>query len=250
MTNLREVDWAGLCAAFPDDMYLIHRVGDPGTIRRAVVSEHSWSTRTRSEYWESDWVMFWCESMDADERAAELAAHLSWHRGFSDGGDIGGMTLNDDTDLPDGLVMPAFNSWSWFWTDAVRAQVSSDADVVEIAHEDPRLKELLAHSPTAAHERDGKAPHMWFGIVEGDQLLSVAAVDKNGSSTLVQNVVTHADARGRGLATRVCSHATAWSLLEAPYATLGMMTDNEAAERIYLSLGYVCDKRFRSGLFG
>jgi GNAT superfamily N-acetyltransferase len=184
------------------------------------------------------------------EITPELAAHLRWHRGFADGGDIGGMTLNDDTDLPDGLVMPAFNSWSWFWTDAVRAQVSLDADVVEIAHEDPRLKELLAHSPTAAHERDGKAPHIWFGIVEGDQLLSVAAVDKNGSSTLVQNVVTHADARGRGLATRVCSHATAWSLLEAPYATLGMMTDNEAAERIYLSLGYVCDKRFRSGLFG
>ena len=68
-------------------------------------------------------------------------------------------------------------------------------------------------------------------------------------ATYIQSVVTRTDQRGRGYARAVCSHATAWSLQRFSHATLGMMSDNLIARSLYLSLGYVCDKEFRSVRF-
>lgn len=246
---LTPVDWDGLVAAFPDDVYLALRGEDPGTVRRAAVGGSTWSTRTRSQYWESDWVMMFSASADALVRERETAEHLRWHRSFPDGAEIGGVTFADETELPPGFVAGQSNAWSWFWTNQSRAAAAEQVDVSVIDHHDARLVSLLQHSDTASHERDGIAPNRWFGYeVDGD-LVCAAAVNVNGDATYLQSVVTHTDHRGRGFGRRVCSHATWWSLQQVPYATLGMMTDNTVARRLYESLGYVCDKRFRSVRF-
>ncbi len=246
---VRSVDWSGLLAAFPDDAYLHLRGDDPGTIRRAAVSGSTWSTRTRSQYWESDWVMMFSASADAGVRADETAEHLNWHMSFPDGSDIGGMTFTDDTEVPGNVSVLQASAWSWFWTDTSRAKVNPDSEVIIVDHHDPRLLPLLAHSVTASHERDGVVPDAWLGIESAGQLVCAAAVNVNGNTTYLQSVVTHTDFRRRGLARRVCSHATAWSLQQVPYATLGMMSDNDIAAQLYTDLGYVCDKRFRSVRF-
>jgi len=247
--DLTPVTWQQLISAFPDDRYLNLRTADPGTIRRAAVGGSTWSTRTRSEYWESDWVMMYSASDDATVRASETAQHLAWHVSFEDGDSIGGMTFADHTAIPDGRLPEVSSAWSWFWTDSEHARVDIDRKVVTVDHHDPRLLEVLSHSDTASHERDGKAPDVWFGLEAEGQLVCVAAVNKQDDATYLQSVVTHTQHRGCGYARRVCSHATAWSLQQVRYATLGMMSDNKIARALYESLGYSCDKEFRSVKF-
>lgn len=238
-----------LQAAFPSDMYLRLRANEPSDLRRAAVGGTTWSFRSRSDYWESDWVMMHSASQNPDIRAAETAEHLAWHYSFPDGAAIGGVTFAEHTELPEGYVVEVSNGWSWFWTDASRAHAALSASVMVVDHHDPRLLDVLQHSATASHERDGLVPDIWLGMEVDGQLACVAAVNVVADSTNLQSVVTRSDFRGRGLARTVCSHATAWSLQRATYATLGMMSDNAIARSIYLGLGFTCDKEFRSARF-
>ncbi|NDB18597.1 MAG: GNAT family N-acetyltransferase [Actinobacteria bacterium] len=151
--------------------------------------------------------------------------------------------------LPAHAEVEAANDWSWLWADSARAVGELAPVVSQVDHHDRRLLDLLSHSPTASHERDGQPPTAWFGIEEGDDLLSVAAVNRQGDCTFISSVVTHRDARGRGLASIVCGHATAWALQHAPLVALGMMTDNDVAARIYTRLGFICEKRWQSARF-
>lgn len=250
MVDVRECRWDELLARFPDDRYLRYDV-DTDQIVRAAWSSTGWSIRGRSAYWSADWVTIWSTAADDATKSSDLEGHYAWQVGAPDGGFVKGVTVTAQVPAPSPAPVEAANDWSWFWVDAQHLQLTdapagSGADVVEVSHHDPRLLELLTHSPTASHERGGVAPTAWFGIIEDGELLSVAAVKRQAQCTVIQSVVTHRDARGRGLSTRVCGHATVWGLQHSPTVALGMMTDNTVAEHMYTRLGFICEKRWQS----
>lgn len=245
---IEQVTLEQLRAQFPDDKFLSFDI-DAQRVLRCAVSETAWSIRGRSAYWSADWVTAWSYAPETVAVADDIATHVRWQTDAADAQSVRGITCNEAVALPSDRDIKAANDWSWFWTDAAHARCELSDAVVEVDHHDPRLLDLLAHSPTASHERDGQRPAAWFGIEESGALLSVAAVKRVADCYDIQSVVTHADARGRGLSTRVCSHATAWGLERLPVVALGMMTDNTVAERMYTGLGYICEKRWQSARF-
>ena len=240
--------WDELLRLFPSDRYLSFDV-DRASVIRAASTATAWSFRGRSTYWSADWVTVWSRGQDSPERAADVAEHFAWHQAADDGGHIRGITCNEVVPIPSASAVAAANDWSWMWTDQSHARVHAQSSVVAVDHADPRLVSLLAHSPTASHERDGVPPTGWFGLFEGEELISVAAVKRQGDCTFISSVVTHRDARGRGMASAVCSHVTAWALGQAPVVALGMMSDNAIAERMYAQLGFRVEKRWQSARF-
>jgi len=237
-----------LRAKFPDDRFLAFDV-ESERVTRCALSATAWSIRGRSAYWSADWVTAWSSADDAASVATDLVEHFAWQTSAGDASSVRGITCNDDVPLPSRSTIESANQWSWFWTDAALARVELSTDVVEVDHDDPRLLALLTHSPTASHERDGQRPAAWFGIERSGELLSVAAIRRVGDCFDLQSVVTHRDARGQGLSTTVCSHATALALRQVPVVALGMMTDNLVAERMYRRLGFSCEKRWQSARF-
>ena len=245
---VKEVTLVELRAQFPADRFLRYDI-DTERVVRCAMSPTAWSIRGRSAYWSADWVTVWSYAADSTVVEADVAAHFGWQTAAGESDGVRGVTCNEAIAWPSSQEIEAANDWSWFWTDAESAVGEESAEVFEIDHHDPRLLALLAHSPTASHERDGQRPAMWFGIEQAGELLSVAALKKVGDSYDIQSVVTHTDARGRGLSSTVCSHATTWGLRHAPVVCLGMMSDNSVAERMYTRLGYTCEKRWQSARF-
>ena len=245
---MEQVSLSDLRAQFPDDRFLAYDI-DADRVVRCAVSDAAWSIRGRSAYWSADWVTIWSHAATAAQVSSDLEQHFTWQTSVGDAASVRGITCNEVVALPTQRGIEAANDWSWFWTDATRAQVGTVDDVVEVDHHDARLLALLSHSPTASHERDGQRPAKWFGIEQAGELLSVAAVKPVAGCYDIQSVVTHTDARGRGLSTRVCSHATAWALQCVPLVALGMMSDNTVAERMYTGLGFLCEKRWQSARF-
>jgi GNAT superfamily N-acetyltransferase len=243
-----ECSFSDLLAAFPDDRFLRHDV-DAGRVIRCAITTTAWSIRGRSAYWSADWVTAWSYAANAGAVSTDISEHFRWQTSRSDASSVRGITCNEGAANTSTQSIEAANDWSWFWTDAEHSRSDLSNSVVEIDHHDSRLLPLLSHSPTASHERDGQPPHKWFGIESDGELLSVAAVKRMPRCFDIQSVVTHSDARCRGLSTQVCGHATAWALQHAPVVALGMMTDNQIAERMYTGLGYVLDKRWQSTRF-
>lgn len=160
-----------------------------------------------------------------------------------------GLTVHDVVlpQLPERLRMPEFGHWC-FW---VLEDWTSDRTnrAVALDERDPRIAPLLAHSTSAEFFPGDPGVVRWFGVVEGDDLLSVAAqrvgVD---ASAWVVSVCTHPDARGRGIAGDACNAVIAAAQADgAPAIWLEMYAANESARRLYQRLGFREAGRYCSG---
>ncbi|ONI69279.1 GNAT family N-acetyltransferase [Kribbella sp. ALI-6-A] len=93
----------------------------------------------------------------------------------------------------------------------------------------------------AAHRAVVEAGHgQWFGAFDGDRLQASLGLLTDGSGVArFQNVQTHPDDRGQGIATTLVHRASEYGLGELGAKTLVMVADPEyLAIRIYRALGF------------
>jgi GNAT superfamily N-acetyltransferase len=135
-------------------------------------------------------------------------------------------------------------------TATVRPLVS-DADwqqqvALSMAGEDEHFSEQFATRRAAAHRRNAEAGHgAWFGAFLAGRLAASMGIFEAGSGVArFQEVKTHPDARGQGLAGTLVHAAGRHALDEMGAATLVMVADPDyLAIRIYRSVGFADTER-------
>ena len=161
--------------------------------------------------------------------------------------------------LPDSVRPAEHHEWDhWFTHEpppvaAVSTTYDVDPPVLDLAADDPRIPELLGLASPDAPIRPGDPRVVrWAGIEDPDaagRLVALVAVtaQRSGAGHL-NDVATHPDLRGRGLARYLCGRVTSDALAEGrPAVTLGMYTSNDAARALYTALGFTCLHSFASG---
>jgi GNAT superfamily N-acetyltransferase len=114
---------------------------------------------------------------------------------------------------------------------------------------DRRIRPLLQYSPSA-HVFPGDRPAEWAGIVEGDDLLAVAArIDEPNGFAHVVSVCTDPRARGRRLAQQAIGLLIEQARRDGCRGVmLEMYASNEPARRAYHRMGFTEVGRYLSGL--
>jgi ribosomal protein S18 acetylase RimI-like enzyme len=112
---------------------------------------------------------------------------------------------------------------------------------LSLAGEDEHMTPEFVRRRTAQHRAVVEDGHgRWFGAFLGGALVaSLGLVDAGGGLARFQDVKTHPDARGRGLAGRLVHTASRFGLDELGARTLVMVADPDyLAIRIYRSVGF------------
>jgi len=165
--------------------------------------------------------------------------------------------------LPAVLRSPEAWEWDYWWTDAAPDQATmltaydAIATVTDLDAGDQRIAPLLELASPDAPLRPGDPRVVrWAGVEDPEHALpdtgGLAAVlavtrPRSGADHL-NDVATHPQRRGRGLARLLCGQVTTDSLRAgAPAVTLGMYADNDAARRVYDSLGFTFIRGQTSG---
>jgi ribosomal protein S18 acetylase RimI-like enzyme len=136
-------------------------------------------------------------------------------------------------------------------TEATYGRLASDDDwaqQVEVsrAGEDLGYDLPFVTARTRAERRLVEDGHgAWWGAFEGDRLLaSMGLITASPGLARFQNVKTHPDARGRGLAGTLVHRVSRYGFEELGARTLVMVADPEyLAIRIYRSVGFVDTER-------
>lgn len=130
-------------------------------------------------------------------------------------------------------------------------QAADSAGVFELSHRDTGAMMLLyRHYPDNFFEPAQLDTGLYFGLHEGDELVSVAGIhvfSEKHDVAAIGNIVTHSEHRGKGLA----SHCVA-ALLEALFArvthvALNVEVGNDAAVACYHKFGFREHYRFIEG---
>lgn len=170
---------------------------------------------------------------------------------IADEHEVDGVTVSEAAfeHLPPRLRTPKPGHWC-FWVLDVDAPPADSTGVQGLALDDPRIGPLLAHSDSA-HVFPGD-PRLvrWSGIEQDGVLVSVAGqVTEASGAAHILSVCTHPEARGQGLARRVCAHIIDAARTDgAPAVVLEMYTANAAGRRTYGALGFRECGRYASGL--
>jgi ribosomal protein S18 acetylase RimI-like enzyme len=164
---------------------------------------------------------------------------------------IDGVTVPEDAFalLPPELQSPDHGHWCFWVHDADLVPVGK-TDAIELAADDPRIAPLLAHSDSAHIFPGDPRIVRWAGVVDGEELVSVAGqrLERTGAAHIC-SVCTAPDRRGQGLARRACTRIMQIAAVEAsPAIVLEMYAANESGRRTYQALGFRETGRYRSGL--
>ncbi|MFP4600474.1 MAG: GNAT family N-acetyltransferase [Persicimonas sp.] len=125
-------------------------------------------------------------------------------------------------------------------------------DVERLGHRDTAaIMELYSHYPDNFFEPSQLETGLYFGIRDGDGGLSsiagVHVVSEEYDVAVIGNLVTHPDARGRGLATR-CTGQLLDALFErVSLVALNVQDDNEPAIKMYENFGFEENNVFWEG---
>ena len=165
--------------------------------------------------------------------------------------DVDGITVPESVFdlLPARLRSPDPGHWCLWTLDPARA-VLGPTSAVELALDDPRIGPLLEHSDSAHIFPGNPRLVRWAGILDGERLVSTAALltESSGAGHIV-SVCTDPDYRGRGLARDVCTWIIRSAIEDgAPMIVLEMYVANEAGRRTYSALGFSEVGRYKSGL--
>jgi ribosomal protein S18 acetylase RimI-like enzyme len=123
------------------------------------------------------------------------------------------------------------------------------------AHDVPAIEHLYADGESAGESPDFFYGSMvtdgvFFGVRKGDELLAVAGthlVARDENAAAIGNVYVRRDRRGRGLG-RAVTAAVVHELAGIATVGLNVRADNDAAIRVYESLGFVRHCDFREAL--
>ena len=129
---------------------------------------------------------------------------------------------------------------------AVVRPLTSDADweqhvELAVAHEDEHVTEVYARRRAASHRRNAEDGHgAWFGaFLDGWLAASMGIFTASEGVARFQEVKTHRDARGQGLAGTLVHAAGTHAFDELGAKTLVMVADPDyLAVRVYRALGF------------
>lgn len=249
-----------LLAALDGDPYVRFEL-DPGTLARVRTAPgRAVSYMSSHPYRGVRWITALAadpSSSDDVAVAVDLLTELA-RESAAAGDPVTGITVSRGGRelLPDDLRPPEAWQWDFWWTD--EAPATTAYDVVDLDAADPRIPVLLAAaSPSAPIAPGDPRVTRWAGIedadlVETDGLAALLAQTGHRSGAAhLNDVATHPDRRGRGLAKALCGRVTADALAAgAPAVTLGMYAENDAARRVYTALGFHCARGQTSGPLG
>lgn len=252
---------AELLAALPDSRFVRFDL-DPGSFERvrtlpgvaaALLTRHPWKGLR--------WVHALAgDPADAEHIAAAVDLALQLVAGAGEGDPVRGITVprGGMPLVPQALRPAEVSDWDcWATLDVPPVASASGADVVDLAADDPRLAALLAAaSPDAPYPAGDPRVVRWAAVPDPDGGLDdtgglacmVAVTRQRSGAAHLNDVATHPQRRGRGLARLLCAAVTRDALdAGAPAVTLDAYADNIAAARLYTSLGFVRERGSTTG---
>ncbi len=128
---------------------------------------------------------------------------------------------------------------------------SDTSDVEPLSHRDTgAIMRLYQHYPDNFFEPAQLDTGLYFGVRDGDDLVSVAGIHVlNGKHDIaaIGNIVTHSARRGEGLATRCVGRLLDALFERVSSVALNVQADNDAARHCYRKFGFTDRYRFYEG---
>ena len=234
--------------ARPTDPYLEYCLADAQVETYLIDGDHVGIVRRGRRSGET-----WITALGEDDRRV-----LALVDALSLGRTIDGIHVFDDVYecLPSRLRIPDPGHWSIWLLDPADLPIDIDdivAEARDIAHDDPRIDPLLAHSDSAYLFAGDPKVSRWVGVESEGLLLAVggaSALPGQPESAVphLVSICTHPDARGRHFG-RAVTGRLAKDALErgAPAVYLEMYAGNAPAAALYRGLGFHERGRYRSG---
>jgi ribosomal protein S18 acetylase RimI-like enzyme len=247
--------------AFRTDLAMLERSGslleDRGT--HLVVR-----TPDNPTYWWGNFLLLATPPSDADDARRWLGAFEAEfpearHRAFGVDGHDGDRSdlapfadVGLDLDVSTVMTATAVHEPARPNTDATYRRLESDADwhqqiELDLAGEEPGTHDLEFVTARSQAERRLVAAGYgaWWGAFEADRLLaSMGLFTASPGLARFQNVKTHPDARGRGLAGTLVHRVSRYGFDDLGATTLVMVADPDyLAIRIYRSVGFADTER-------
>lgn len=201
----------------PDGVHDVRRVGDAIGWTRTTAKGERWATA----FGPAGDVCAILSTLDSDQR-------------------LDGITCAEAVAPDVSQRWPARDPGHWALWERTDAPAERVGQVHVIRGDDPRIADLMTHSPSAHILPDDPRIVRWLGIVEQGRLVSVAGHMQGPRDTAhIVGVCTHPEARGRGLARMVVADLIARAQEQGCVGIyLEMYTNNNAAARVYRALGF------------
>ncbi|MFI6762148.1 GNAT family N-acetyltransferase [Micromonospora sp. NPDC050417] len=138
------------------------------------------------------------------------------------------------------LTVTHRDDWDFRWTvtpPPVQPGEERVERLTEVDHD--AITELVDSSfPTSTTRPGDPRVRAWYGIRSGDRVLAAGADRGRGGTGFLAGIAVAVDARGQGLGAALTAAMTRRLLDEAEEVTLGVLTDNFGAIRLYERLGF------------
>ncbi len=144
------------------------------------------------------------------------------------------------THLPSDFA--AIDQWDCYWAPTIEGSYSPEDEATDRDIES-FLKE---HAPDSSVFPGNKEILQWVQIHEKSELLAVAALCRwESGKVVISSVGTHSQHRGRGLGRELMRRALiVGHELGEEHLSLGVMHQNESAQRLYAAAGFTLMHRF------
>lgn len=138
------------------------------------------------------------------------------------------------------LPVGTIDDWDFRWTSSAPPSQPGQQRVVRLtATDDPAVAALLDRAFPETFTRPGDPMvRCWYGIRDGDRLIACGADRSRAGVGSISAVAVDPDARGQGHGAALTAVMTRELLGECDVVTLGVLTGNHVADRLYRRLGY------------
>jgi ribosomal protein S18 acetylase RimI-like enzyme len=132
------------------------------------------------------------------------------------------------------------DDWDFLWTSEAPPHVPGEERMVRLGDTDvAAIEEVLNDALPDSSTRPGHSRiRAWYGIRDGERLVAVAADRSRTGTGFLAAIAVRRDHQGQGLGAAVTAAVTRLLLEEYAAVALGVMWDNDSAQRLYERLGY------------
>jgi GNAT superfamily N-acetyltransferase len=138
------------------------------------------------------------------------------------------------------LTVTHRDDWDFRWAATPPPVQPGEERVVRLTDADHEaINALVDRSfPTSTTRPGDPRVRQWYGIRSGDRLVACGADRSRGGTGFLAGITVAIDSWGQGLGAALTSAMTRTLLDEAEEVTLGVLTDNPRASRLYERLGF------------
>ncbi|MEV4628688.1 GNAT family N-acetyltransferase [Micromonospora sp. NPDC049523] len=132
------------------------------------------------------------------------------------------------------------DDWDFRWAVAPPPVQPEEERVVRLGEADHDAIDALVDVafPTSTTRPGDPRVHHWYGIHDGNRLVAAGADRSRGGTGFLAGITVATDSRGRGFGAALTAAMTRTLLDETEEVTLGVLTDNLPAIRLYDRLGF------------